>query len=276
MYARIVVGLVPGRGNLERHIRLKHGGSGSCLGFMDYLSGRQTEMCSTSFPDYSLKGRTFFSKCFDTWVQEFTKEDAKQKAYRVNSHTYMNWGQNERYIDQHSALPKPYAQAIHSPGSEIIGYCGRICQDCLEIELFASTDRRKPQVISHKCKPENLSSAFSIGENEKRNRLREGQMEIPLKIRDCMLGDWTYGRIFLHSCEIPSDEEINKPNKLKLVLSNQYNWESRAINSGCTRLNYNELTDFLTQVNPNSTGIFHTAHGETHKYYAMWLANIPC
>jgi hypothetical protein len=47
---------------------------------MDYLSGRQTEMCSTSFPDYSLKGGTFFSKCFDTWVQEFTKEDAKQKA----------------------------------------------------------------------------------------------------------------------------------------------------------------------------------------------------
>jgi hypothetical protein len=111
-------------------------------------------------------------------------------------------------------------------------------------------DRRKPQVISHKCKPENPSLAFSIGENEKRDRLREGQMQIPLKIRDCVLGDWTYGKIFLYSCEIPSDEEINIP---KLVLSNQYHWGLRAINSGCTRLDYNELTDFLIHVNPNST-----------------------
>jgi hypothetical protein len=226
------------------------------------------------FPTIPSRAEPFSASALTHGFRSLQKRTPSRK-HRVNSHTYLNWGQNERYIDQHFALPKP-AQATHSPGSEIIGYCGRICQDCLEIELFASTDRRKPQVIPHKCKPENLSSAFSIGENEKRNRLREGQMEIPLKIRDCMLGDWTYGRIFLHSCEIPSDEEINKPNKLKLVLTNQYHWESRAINSGCTRLNYNELTDFLTQVNPNSTGIFHTAHGETHKHYAMWLANIPC
>jgi hypothetical protein len=111
--------------------------------------------------------------------------------------------------------------------------------------VIAVASAKIAQVIPHKCKPKNLSSAFSIGENEKRNRFREGQMEIPLKIRDCMLGDWTYGQIFLYSCEIPSDEEINKSNKLKFVLTNQYHWESRAINSGCTRLNYDEFTDFL-------------------------------
>jgi hypothetical protein len=259
--------------NLRRHITLQHGGMGSCVRFSDYLSGRQVEMYPKSFVDSSPKRKTFTQACFETWLQEFIKEDAKQKAYRVNSYTLPSWSQNAENANQQSGMPRFYPLETHPYGSEIIGYYGLLCQSCFETELFAFTNGSEPRVIQHNCKPENLYPALMLSEDQKWNRLRERQMQIPFRIRDCVLRDWTYDQIFLHSYEVPSDARTNKR---EIAVPNQYHWAARAIGNGCTKLNYDELTDFLIQVNPRSAGVFYTPSGETRRHYLLRLENTPC
>jgi hypothetical protein len=87
-----------------------------------------------------------------------------------------------------------------------------------------------------------------------------------------VLRDWTYDKIFLHSNEVHSDA---KTNKRELAITNQYHWAARAIKSGCTKLNYDELTDFLIQANPTSAGVFYTPRGETRRRYLLGLGNTP-
>ena len=83
-----------------------------------------------------------------------------------------------------------------------------------------------------------------------------------------MLREWTYDQIFLHSYEVPSDA---KTKKRELAVPNEYHWAARAIRSGCTRLNFDELTDFLIQVNPTSAGVFYIHSGETRTHYLLAL-----
>ena len=57
---------------------------------------------------------------------------------------------------------------------------------------------------------------------------------------------------------------LGKPNN-KLTPSDQYPGGARAIKSGCTRKEYEELTESLIRANPNSTGVFESP-GETNAH----------
>jgi hypothetical protein len=49
---------------------------------------------------------------------------------------------------------------------QVVGYSGHICE--LQIYLLSFTNKFKPQVINHKCIPENLFTALLLSEKQKR------------------------------------------------------------------------------------------------------------
>jgi hypothetical protein len=258
------------RWNLQRHIAAQHGGMGYCLRFMDYISGRQAGLYPQS-SNSTLRQKPFKS-LFDVWCGEFIKEDARQKASRFNSISYPAWGQNAPYANQSSESPDIHSLIDQQERVQVVGYSGHICEECLQIELFSFTNIFKPQVINHKCIPENFVKALLLSEKQKSDKLREGQIQIPFHIRNLVIHDSKDGLIFLHAIRDPSD---GRSNKIKSIPPNQYDWSTRAIQGGCTPIDHKELTEFLIQANPASFGVFDLSHGESPAYYLMAVSDTP-
>ncbi|HEY3527149.1 MAG TPA: hypothetical protein VGK47_13190 [Nitrososphaeraceae archaeon] len=254
---------------MQRHIAAQHGGMGYCLRFMDYISGRQTGLYPQS-SDSTLRQKPFKS-LFDVWCGEFIKEDARQKASKLNSVSYPAWGQNAPYANQSSESPDTHS-LIEQERVQVVGYCGHICEECLQIDLLSFTNKFKPQVINHKCIPENLVKSLLLSEKQKSDMLREGHIQIPFYIRDLVIHDSKDGLIFLHAIRDPSD---GRGKKIKSIPPNQYDWSARAIRGGCTPIDHRELTEFLIQANPASYGVFVLSHGETPAYYIMAVTDTP-
>lgn len=126
--------------------------------------------------------------------------------------------------------------------------------------------------MNHKCILENLVKALLLSEKQKSDKLREGQIQIPLYLRDHIIHNSKDGLIFLHAIRDPSDV---RSNKIKSIPPNQYDWSSRAIQGGCTPIDHNELTEFLIQANPFSFGVFDLSDGETPAYYLMAVSDTP-
>jgi hypothetical protein len=236
---------------------------------MDYISGRQTGLYPQS-SDSTLRQKPFKS-LFDVWCGEFIKEDARQKASKLNSVSYPAWGQNAPYANQSSESPDTHS-LIEQERVQVVGYCGHICEECLQIDLLSSTNKFKLQVINHKCIPENLVKSLLLSEKQISDMLREGHIQIPFYIRDLVIHDSKDGSIFLHAIRDPSN---GRGKRIKSIPPNQYDWSARAIRGGCTPIDHRELTEFLIQANPASYGVFDLSHGQTPAYYIMAVTDTP-
>ena len=96
-----------------------------------FQAGRQAGLYPQ--PSSSTPRQKPFMSFFDVWCAEFIKEDARQKASRVNSISYPAWGQNVAYANQSSESPDIHSLRDEQERVQVVGYSGRICEECLQI-----------------------------------------------------------------------------------------------------------------------------------------------
>jgi hypothetical protein len=110
-------------------------------------------------------------------------------------------GSNAPYAHQSSESPDIHSLIDQQERVQVVGYSGHICEECLQIDLLSFTNKFKPQVINHKCIPENLFTALLLSEKQKSDMLKEGHIQIPFNIRNLIIHNSKDGMIFLHAAQ---------------------------------------------------------------------------
>lgn len=256
------------RYSAQRHVGLKHNGTGEVIGYALYLvrvlSGRSAPPETV---DSYKRGGSFRFDVFDEALKELERRNVQRLADLMDPVKIAE--RNAQDTEAMIELFRQYKDNLPilittKPKKRVIGYRGHVCERCFTVEaLEVSLSGKELSERKHECNPTRIFPADLVNAD---GTIRYPKDELR-RILFESVKTWAKDKRYLQAFKAERNE-----NYIEVCLS-ENRWAFRAIN-GTTTLDDKELLDFLKKAEA-TFGIFRVKKGTVEEFYFLMISAIP-